>query len=616
METLPEYQATAARALKQGAPLVAFDAADAGLRRFPGDPRLRQLLALALARSGATRHANGLLHALVAEGHTDEETLGMLARTYKDLWSKETKSEVRRRHLGEAFRWYLEAHDLTRGYWTGINAATMAWLLGEQAQSRALADTVRAQCLALRQETPDPDSYWLLATLGEAALLLRDVPAAEAYYRDAVRLGAHGVADEVSTRRNARLILQHAGMDPAPIDACFGVPRVAVFAGHLVDRPGRPSPRFPPEWEAAVADEIRGRLRRHEIGIGYAAAASGGDILFLEGLLDLGAEAHVVLPYNRAQFREDSVDYIEGSSWAERHDRVLAHATEVTTASHQRMPGGAMSYEFGFLLLDGMAAVRAEELETELVCLAVWDGQPGDGPGGTAASIEHWRRAGRQVDIVDLRTLRVPRPAVTVLKHTLDAADSTAAAGASGFDAQLVGLLFADAVGFSKLTEEQIPKFVDGYLQRVAETIAACDEPPLLCNTWGDGLYLVFRSVRETGRCALRLNEALRSTDWTAHGLPANLSLRVAVHAGPVYACFDPITARVNYLGTHVALAARIEPVVPPGEVYGSGTFAALAKSWDVRDFTCDYVGQTPLAKGYGVMPMYLLRPGDAGATA
>jgi hypothetical protein len=57
-----------------------------------------------------------------------------------------------------------------------------------------------------------------------------------------------------------------------------------------------------------------------------------------------------------------------------------------------------------------------------------------------------------------------------------------------------------------------------------------------------------------------------------------------------------------------VALTARIEPVTPPGEVFGSGTFAALAKTWQVRDFACDYVGQTPLAKGYGVLPMYVLR--------
>lgn len=533
----------------------------------------------------------------------------MLARTYKDLWSRESNERTRGGYLEQAFKWYVEAYRSTRGYWTGINAATMAWLLGDEPHSRQLAEAVREQCLSRLRETPEGDSYWLLATLGEAALLLRDVQGAEAFYRAAVRLGMHGVAEEVSTRRNARLIMRHADMDPAPIEACFCVPRVAVFAGHLIDRPGRSSPRFPPELEEPVAREIRARLRRHGIGFGFSAAGSGGDILFLEALLDMDAEAHVVLPYNREQFLEDSVDYLEGSSWASRYSNVLERAAEVTTASHQRMLAGAMSYEFGFLLLDGMAAVQAEELETELVCVAVWDGQPGDGPGGTAASIEHWRGRNRHVDIIDLRTLGAERPPVTVTPPALRPGRAEPAPHAPAFDAQIVGLLFADAVGFSKLSEEQIPRFVEHYLQRIADTIATCTHQPLLCNTWGDGLYLVFADIEETGRFALRLNEALRATDWASHGLPESLSLRIAVHAGPVYACSDPITARLNYLGAHVALAARIEPVTPPGEVYGSGAFAALARSWQVRDFTCEYVGQTPLAKAFGVIPMYVLRP-------
>jgi class 3 adenylate cyclase len=179
----------------------------------------------------------------------------------------------------------------------------------------------------------------------------------------------------------------------------------------------------------------------------------------------------------------------------------------------------------------------------------------------------------------------------------------------SGFEAQLVGLLFADVAGFSKLTEEQIPRFVEHYLGRVAQVLSAAPEPPLLTNTWGDGLYFVFRSVRETGQFALRLSEALRNLDCAALGLPDTLSMRIAVHAGPAYACIDPVTGRANYLGAHVALAARIEPITPPGEVYGSGAFVALAKAMQAREFVCAYVGQTPLAKGYGTFPMFVLRP-------
>ncbi len=607
MSTLDDYRQRATTFLQQGAPLVAYDAVAEGLRQFPGDPRLRQLLALALARTGATHQANRQLRQLVDEGHADEETVGMLARTYKDLWSKTQDPDARRQHLESALRWYGEAHQRSGGYWSGINAATMALLLGRLADARALASTVRDRCLAIRADAPGHDNYWLLATLGEAALLIGETAAAQEWYGRAVGLGAHSYGDLASTRRNARLILAQHQADPGPIESCFPIPRVAVFSGHLIDRPGRLPPRFPPAFEADVRRQMAETLRRHNIGFGYSSAGNGGDILFLEILEEIGAEQTVILPYNRAQFLEDSVDFVPGANWAERYWAALDRAKQVTIASEQRMLSGAMSYQYGFQLLDGMAAVRAEELDTTLLSVAVWDGQAGDGPGGTATSIDYWRQAGREIEIIDLAAMQ--RAAAMRISVGAPTSLSEEPAPPSGFDARVVGLLFADVAGFSKLTEEQIPPFVREYLGKVGEVLSSSHEQPLLANTWGDGLYFVFAGVGETGRFALRLNEGLHAVDWTQFGLPATLSLRIAVHAGPVYSCTDPVTGRLNFLGAHVALAARIEPITPPGAVYGSGAFAALAKSHQVEDFVCTYVGQTPLAKAYGTIPMYVLHP-------
>ena len=605
MSTLDDYRQRATAFLKQGAPLVAYDAVAEGLRQFPGDPRLRQLLALALARTGASQQANRQLRQLVDEGHADEETVGMLARTYKDLWSKTQDHDIRRLHLESALHWYGEAYRRSGGYWSGINAATMALLLGRQDDARALARKVQEACLAIRAEAPGQDDYWLLATLGEAALLMGETAAAQDWYGRAVALGAYSYGDLASTRRNARLILEQRQADPQPIESCFPIPRVAVFVGHLIDRPGRLPPRFPPEFEADVRRQLIDTLRRHDIGFGYSSAGNGGDILFLEALHEIGAEQAVVLPYNRAQFLDDSVDFVPGANWAERYWAALDRAAQVTIASEQRMLSGAMSYEYGFQLLDGMAAVRAEELDTGLLCVAVWDGRAGDGQGGTATSVDYWRHAGREIEIIDLDVMQ--RAAGTPIRIGGPAPLSEEPAQPSGFDARVVGLLFADVAGFSKLTEEQIPPFVRQYLGTVGEVVASSDEQPLLANTWGDGLYFVFSGVRETGCFALRLSERLHAVDWTQYGLPATLSLRIAVHAGPAYACTDPVTGRLNFLGAHVALAARIEPITPPGAVYGSGAFAALAKSHQVEDFVCTYVGQTPLAKAFGTIPMYVL---------
>jgi class 3 adenylate cyclase len=172
----------------------------------------------------------------------------------------------------------------------------------------------------------------------------------------------------------------------------------------------------------------------------------------------------------------------------------------------------------------------------------------------------------------------------------------------------MVALLFADAVNFSKLTEAQIPVFVRDFLGAVGSLVARFQPAPLLKNTWGDGLYLVFEDVQAAGRFALDLSDLLNATDWTLRGLPADLNLRIALHAGPVYACTDPVTQKENFIGTHVSRAARLEPITPPGQVYASQAFAALAAAERAHGFTCDYVGQTPLAKKYGTFPTYHVR--------
>ena len=71
--------------LRMGEPLLAYEAIEVALPSWPRDLRLRQLRGLALARSGAAERANQAMRELRGEGHVDGETLGILARTHKDL---------------------------------------------------------------------------------------------------------------------------------------------------------------------------------------------------------------------------------------------------------------------------------------------------------------------------------------------------------------------------------------------------------------------------------------------------------------------------------------------------------------------------------------------------
>lgn len=617
---MPElYRALGNRILKLGEPLFAYDVLREGLIEWPTDVRLRQLQALALARSGATQRANDILVQLLEAGHSDEETLGVLARTYKDLWAQATDERERQRQLQLAYKFYDEAHERSSGYYSGINAATMALLLGERARAISLARGVREACLEELKGLPplSDDRYWPLATLGEAALILGEWDEAENWYEQAAEAGQTKFGELTSTRRNARLIIDYIGGDGQRIERHFQIPRVAVFSGHMIDRPDRRTPRFPPQLERSVRDEIQRRLVKHEAGLGYASAACGSDILFLEAMLELNGKTYVVLPYEQEQFKKDSVEIARDPKWVGRFEQVMEKASEVLLASEQPIDESALSFEYTNLLLHGLASIRAERFETELVPIAVWDGKQGDGPGGTASVVERWRKLGYDIELInleemlreelpELRSRQEEQAASTTQMEEREAEPTTAT---PEFGARMMAMLFADAVHFSKLTEEQIPRFIKYFLGAISEMPAMRKHPPELKNTWGDGLYFVFSNVLDAGEFALELAELMTpASKWVEKGLPEKLNLRIALHAGPVYSCLDPVTGRPNFTGTHVSRAARIEPVTPPGQVYASQEFAALAAAEQVSRFKCEYVGQTPLAKGFGTFPTYHVR--------
>ncbi|MGZ8847134.1 MAG: TRAFs-binding domain-containing protein [Pyrinomonadaceae bacterium] len=616
-EKTPElYHRLGRRLLKLGEPLLAYDILTEGLKAQPAHVQMRQQMALALARSGATQRSDAILTQLDEQGHRDEETLGILARTHKDLWTKAPTKSEGNRQLRLAHKFYHEAYKLSRGYYSGINAATLALLLGRNDHARGLAGEVRRACLSELKTLPreSENRYWPLATLGEACLILRRWSEAEDWYGQAAKIAKGNFADLSSTRRNARLILDHVGRDRAGIEMAFQLPTVVVFSGHLIDRPDRRPSRFPAQIEPAVRKAIRDRLEKMNAGFGYASAGCGSDILFLETLRELGGETHIVLPYAKEQFIKDSVDIVPGN-WRERFKQVLKSANTVIVASNERLEEGGMSFEYANFLLHGLADIRARQLETTLAALAVWDAKDGDGPGGTASAVEHWRKVGLDVSVIDLSEPPAVAGGSSRPRSVRPKSESrhvgTSARGRKRRDSlptRIMAMLFADAVNFSKLTEPQIPRFLNHFLGAIGNLMAKSKHAPLIKNTWGDGLYFVFADVRDAGLFALELCQLMVDTDWSKKGLPKAINLRIALHAGPVYSCVDPVTGLQSYTGTHVSRAARIEPITPPGQVYSSQAFAALSAAQGVKEFTCDYVGQTPLAKGSGTFATYHVR--------
>ena len=169
-------------------------------------------------------------------------------------------------------------------------------------------------------------------------------------------------------------------------------------------------------------------------------------------------------------------------------------------------------------------------------------------------------------------------------------------------------MLFADFVHFSRMTERQVIYFAHHVWGTVADLLRRYDESVVVSRTWGDALCAVFTTLEQAGRFALDLRDTVVAISRADTPLPACLNLRVALHAGPVYHYHDPVTKLPECTGTHVSRAARLEPKTPPGEVYASEAFAALATLQNVTEFTCDYVRQLEWAKHYGTFPTYVVR--------
>jgi len=140
----------------------------------------------------------------------DHETLSRLGGSYKALgdhaWNEswnsrprpegEEAGEVRPagrpkndstawRHYRMAQEVYQQAFDLGDNHYPGINAATLALLIGDAPPSRRLAQKVASICLQMK-EIKEEDRFYVPATRGEAALLLGMYEDAMENYKEAM----------------------------------------------------------------------------------------------------------------------------------------------------------------------------------------------------------------------------------------------------------------------------------------------------------------------------------------------------------------------------------------------------------------------------------------------
>ncbi len=569
---------------RRGELLSAVDLGERGLAEHPDDVELRYQVVLALARAGSTDEAARRFEEFRLGRLDDEDAQALGARIAKDVALAADGAE-RRRLARQSAELYGAIFERTGGYYPAVNAATLQRVAGDTDRSRVLARNV------LDVASRASDGYYAAASEAEAWLLLGDAERARAALARAAQLHGGDHSAVATTRRQLRLVCELTGIDPAILTVLAG-PRVVHYCGHRVAPEG--DGPLPAAAVAAAAERIRAALARVPAAYAYGSLASGADILWAEALLEHGTELHVVLPFAREEFVAASVAD-GGADWVKRFERCLAAASEVTYATDHAFLDDDVLYRYGAELAMGLALLRGRFLDGDARQLALWDGASARGAAGTAIDVGTWRQSGHATTVV--------APPSAARSQTAEQRRAPSAKGGRVVRA----LLFGDVAGFSKLRDEQLPRFAEHVLGAFAEVLARYVDAVCFRNTWGDGIYVVLQDAVAAAECALDLQQAMLALDLAGCGLPPQLALRLGAHVGPVFALRDPVLGEDAFMGSHVSRTARIEPVTPTGAVYATEPFAA-ALELAGGEFACDYVGHMPAAKDFGRLRMYRLR--------
>jgi hypothetical protein len=159
-------------------------------------------------------------------------------------------------------------------------------------------------------------------------------------------------------------------------------PEVVVVSGHMVDAPDRPDARFPEGEVGRVTQEVRTAFERWHVGPGttlVTGAARGADIVAAEAARARGARLRLVLALEPDEFAARSVA-LPGTDWEARFRALLEDAdVEVVDAPDD---------DDVFERTNERIIEVARDLDPRPHAVVVWDGQEGDGPGGTRDFVE------------------------------------------------------------------------------------------------------------------------------------------------------------------------------------------------------------------------------------
>jgi adenylate cyclase len=558
-----------------------FEHAREALEHAPDDLEARYLQALAMARLGEPDAAMLLYDRNRVEEIGTEDAVALKGRLLKDMAVRATGAEQ-----AELFRLssqaYDLAHELSDGYFSGINAATTAFLAGNKDRAAELATVV-----ANRPDVANPENYYAAASGAEAMLVRGQVDEAIALYTAARHRPDATPGMVASTARQVELIankMSAAESRRSELLASIRPAPVIHFCGHM----------FREGWEAEqeIAAAIGAIIDETGASVAYGPLACGADILVAEAIVARGGELHIVLPFAEEDFLRTSV-LVGGAAWEERYAKMREAASSVTFATQMRFINDDEQFAYCSKLVMGLAHLRASIMYADIFQLAVWDGISAGGIAGTAADVAEWAQLGGVTRVIPVPAERPP---------LIPMAEGDYAKPPWS----LRSMLFADFAGFSRLDEDRLARFLQVVMGRIAGVLDRHSDSVLCRNSWGDAVFVVISTPAEAARIALEIQSELDPQTLQDIGLPAEGGMRISLHHGPIFEHFDAVQETRTFYGTEITVAARIEPRVPVGAIYTTQPFAALIES-DPNNYHFEFVGKMDLAKNYGVRTLYRL---------
>ena len=323
---------------------------------------LKHKAVLALARMGSLDFARIEFERYgLDKVRNHEDIMALNGRLSKDLYLVTTgKSALS--HAQNASEKYEAAFQDTQGYYSGINAATMALLADMPWETiKARIDMILG-ILPPTENLTSEDHYFIEATRAECFLLLGKSNKAQDTLRGAIAFDPLNYTAHASTLKQFALILDKRQESKNWL-ANFKPPRAAHFGGHLWLDTDHAHQNIP--------EILSDLIQENDIGFGYGALAAGADILFAEALLQEGGELNAILPADIESFANYSVGPY-GDDWLARFNSCLDRANSVTCLPNINVKDSAHIILSARMAM-GQAILRGHQLDVAPIQVLMLD---------------------------------------------------------------------------------------------------------------------------------------------------------------------------------------------------------------------------------------------------